>query len=66
MKKNDDKITVIAFQEETFNENLSDYLSEYTIQVFQMPYSIYLVYKNKEQEKRYEVLEQFVNSYLKQ
>ncbi|HNV43957.1 MAG TPA: hypothetical protein PKH20_04335, partial [Exilispira sp.] len=65
MKKNDDKITMIIFQEETFNENLSDYLSEYTIQVFQFPYSIYLVYKNKEQEKRYEVLEQFVNSYLK-
>ncbi|MBP8991993.1 MAG: hypothetical protein KBG82_08460 [Spirochaetes bacterium] len=66
MKKNDDKIIMISFQEETFNENLSDYLSHNVIQVFQMPYSIYLVYKNKEQEKIYEVLEQFVNSYLKQ
>ncbi len=66
MKKIDDKLIMISFQEKTFNENLSDYLSKYTIQVFQMPYSIYLVYKNKEIEKRYEVLEQFVNSYLKQ
>ena len=66
MKKNYDKITMIIFQEETFNENLSDYLSHNVIQIFQMPYSIYLVYKNKEIEKRYEVLEQFVNSYLKQ
>ncbi len=65
MKNNDDKIIMISFQEEIFIENLSKYLSIYTIQIFQIPYPLYLANKDKDQEKKYKALDQFVSSYLK-
>jgi len=66
MKLKDDKVIIINYSEEIFNNKLSDYLSENKIRIRQIPYLVYLAYKNREPEKRYEALEQFVNTYLKQ
>lgn len=65
MKKNDDKVILIGFEEKIYNEKNEDYLSENSLQIFQYPYSIYLIELNKgSKEDEYKELEQFVNSYL--
>ena len=64
--KIDDKVITIKFVEEIYNDNIKNLQKYYMLSIFQFPFIIYEDIKNSESDKKYEVLEQFVNSYLKQ